>query len=401
MAYLQGFLGFSPIFFQSPTIGFMKKIALTSFLFVTFSSLASSPSDLTLGHTYGNDLIIRSKSCDTLVDEHIKICEWKKNLEPSFEIPKIERTQCRGNSNQYTMTVSECLPKFVKENQNKELYQSGANCWGTAMSFKGLSETPRFVWSDEITYWLNSPICRKLEPGEEKKPGDILNIFGPEYVFKDRDEKKEKGYLFWEALNPQYLTESPVSVGYSGYHNFLHSETYISDNIVFGKESPSYQDRFEFSLMKDVYGRSNDDECQENQAISANLRENQNESRDIKGNRCDYFSNVYRCGNVNDFFTSANLTETEKGIWEEVNTLRKMQNRLFPILQERKVSLAQLEQQELLNYADRSAQVALNQLSKQSFSKNTEMLLALQYFTAQGIRKSMELARMIPATEAL
>lgn len=368
-------------------------------LITTYSALAS---DLSLGHTLGNDLILRSNSCEKLIEQHEKICQWKKNLEPNFEAPRIDKTLCRASTKgSYAMTVSSCLPAFVKKNQNRPLINSGANCWGTAMNFRGISETPRFIWSDEMTYWLNSPVCRKLALGEEKRPGDILNVYGPEYIFSDRDEEEEKGHKFWQALDPNNYTPAPVKEGYSGYHHFLHSETYISDEITFGKDSPSYQDKFKFNLIKEVYGRSRSDECRENQSLEVHLRENQKESRQIKGSKCDYFTNVYRCENFDSYFAASKLTEDEKKIMEEVNVLRKMQNKLFPLLQSKTVVLSKVEQTSLVKKADQSAEVALTRLSKGNFSKNTEMLLTLQYFSAQGIRKSMELARLIPATEAL
>lgn len=378
----------------------MKKFFYFSFLLALNVSFAEE-TDLTLGHSKANNLILRGKSCEKLIQQHEKICEWKKGLEPEFEIPHIDKTLCLASKTNFSMTVSSCLPDFVKKNQQKTLQKSGANCWGTAMSFRGLSETPRFVWSDEMTYWLNSPICRKLDPGEEKKPGDILNVFGPEYVFNERDEKQEKGYKFWQALNPEHYTPSSVTEGYSGYHNFLHSETYISEEITFGKDSPSYQDKFKFNLIQNVYGRSRNEECRENQSIEAHLRENQNVQKEIKGGKCDYFTNVYRCENFDSYFASEDLDEEENKILEEINTLRKIQNKLFPQLQSKMSVLSKVEQNSLLKKADQSAEAALLSLSKRSFTKNTEMLLTLQYFSAQGIRKSMELARLIPETEAL
>lgn len=377
----------------------MKKAILFLSVFTWTNAFAQN---LTIGHTTTNDLLLKGSSCEKLIEQHEKICQWKKGIEPQFEIPTIDRSQCRSIAkDSYSMTVSTCLPSFVKDNFNKPLQRSGANCWGTAMSFKGLSDTPRFIWSDEMTYWMNSPVCRKLEPEEEKETGDILNVFGPEYVFSEKDETQNKGYLFWQALDPQRYTESPVSSGYSGYHNFLHSETYISSEMTFGKDSPSYQDKFRFNLLSDVYGRTRNEECQENQSIEVHLRENQNERRQIKGKRCDYFTNIYRCENFNTYFQAQNLTDEERSIWTKIGTLKEIQNKLFPLLQSKAVPLSKEDQKTFLEEADKSSAEALAQIASGPMSKNKEMLLTLQYFTAQGIRKSMELARLIPATEAL
>src|SRR5690606_12786584 len=123
-----------------------------------------------------------------------------------------------------------------------------------------------FIWSQEMTYWMNSPLCRKLDVGEEKRPGDLIGMYGPEYTFK-RDELAEKGIHFWKALYPNRVNPSPVSEGYSGYHHFLHTETYLTQDLSFGKDSPNKDDRFEFHRLNEVYGRPRTSECQEVQQM--------------------------------------------------------------------------------------------------------------------------------------
>jgi len=55
----------------------------------------------------------------------------------------------------------------------------------------------------------------------------------------------------------------------------------------------------------------------------------------------------------------------------------------------------------MLNEADEMAAGALDELGFSSLPKDQEMVLVLKYFTASGIRKSLELTDLIPATEAL
>ncbi len=252
----------------------MKKII------IFLASLPVFASSVSISYTNSNSLILTANSCETLLNEYQKVCELRKSIEPEFKIPHIGRNECRSNRDgSQRVIISNCLTPFMKENQNKRLTKDGANCWGTAMSLKKLSAKPRFVWTKEMIYWQESPICRKLEVGEEKMAGDILNIYGPEYIF-ERDEYS-KGDAFFDVLYPERKLESPVSSGYSGYHNFLHSETYVSENISFGKESPNKLSRFQFNPLNEVYGRSRDSECQENQSLIPSLREGNNERQNM------------------------------------------------------------------------------------------------------------------------
>lgn len=369
----------------------MKSILI---FFISFPVWASN---ISISYTANNSLVLTSEKCDTLLNEYQKVCEFRKSIEPSFVIPQIEENECKRNKNGTTrVIISNCLTPFMKENQNKRLTADGANCWGTAMSLKKLSPKPRFVWSKEMIYWQESPICRKLEVGEQKQAGDVLNIYGPEYIFA-RDEYS-KGDAFFEVLYPNRKLASPVQRGYSGYHNFLHSETYVSDNLSFGKESPNKLDRFKFSPLNEVYGRSRDSECQENQSLSPNTRENNNQPQNLRSSKCGYFSIAYRCENFNVFFTKNITNSYQEKIYNEVKRLEAIQLELFKLMRGKKINKLRVE--EIISIADKASAEALNELSNNP-GKIEEMVLSLKYFTAQSLRKSLEQALLVKATELL
>lgn len=362
---------------------------------------AASAQDLGVSVSTGNDLILTSPSCSQLVTQHQAICAFKKTTDVDFVVPVVTEELCQKQpTGQYQMTVSGCLPQFIKTNQSKKNYHSGANCWGTAMSFKQLSSVPRFVWSNEMSYWLESPLCRKLAPSEERLPGDLLSVYGPESIYK-KDEASNKGFLFWEALFPGRFTPAPVAHGYSGYHHFLHSEIYLTPVLSFGKDSPSKLDRFEFNLLKEVYGRPRGPECQEDQARAPHLREYQKAPRPIKGSKCDYFSVVHRCENVETYFRESRLSSTDLQLYGSIKEFQKLQDKLFPLLMISGYALSTKESKALLRISDEAADQSLKELSQADLEKTHELLLVLKYFTASGIRKSLEHAKLTPPTEEL
>ncbi|MFA5583167.1 MAG: hypothetical protein WDA09_03050, partial [Bacteriovoracaceae bacterium] len=194
------------------------------------------------------------------------------------------------------------LSKEIKTVMNKRLASHGPNCWGTALYLKGISPVPRFVSSAEIIYWQESSLCRPLEKDEQIQPGDILNVYGPEYLF-DSDKVLTDSQVFVNLFEPGRYKEATEN-RYSGFHRLLHSETFVNSQKVFGKESPNKLDAFKFTKLSEVYGRPrSDSECQESPTLAPHLRQFDNKPKKIKGSKCDYFSKVYRCENFNTFFT--------------------------------------------------------------------------------------------------
>lgn len=368
------------------------------FILLALSSL-SFASDIRIGYTNSNSLILRGSSCQTLLENREAICSWKESLDKEFSRTNKGQNCISEGPNKFKIIVNECLPKFTKEMHHKKLYKSGANCWGTAMSFKDISLKPRFIWSEEMMYLQKSNICRKLEPNEKMLPGDIINIYGPEYIFSE--DGPSKGTAFWEALFPGRLTSANIASGYSGFHNFLHSETYITDELTFGKDSPNFDDRFGFHEMKEVYGRSRDKDCQENNHLSPWIREFDNAPKSIRGSKCDYFSNAYRCTSLRDYIESEKLNDEQDRIKTETEYLLKIQERLFGLLKISNFKLTQREINDYIYLADNESDLALESLKENQNDKVTELLLTWKYFSAEAIRKSLELANLVEPTERL
>lgn len=370
-------------------------------LFIAFSVLSSSSwaQEIDLKAGTNRALVLRGKTCEEVTTQQKAICEWKKIVEPGFE-PKNPVT-CKTVNGKAQVTILECLPKFTKDYHLKTLANSGPNCWGTTMNLKGMSLAPRFMWPEEMEYWIDSPLCRKLSPGEEKKPGDVMNVYGPEYIFDREINLSDMGTRFWDALYPGRYQE-PKGVGYSGYHRLLHSVTYITDEIAFGKDSPAHDDKFKYHNASEIYGRpSYDRECTENQNLTPHRREYDSQPKTIAHSKCAYFSTLHRCERFDDYFGSLPLTDEEKDIFKNVEALQKIQETLFPLVTTPKTVLPSSAVNLIVTNADLTMKRCQEDLSKKGLSKNREMLLTLEYFTAAALRKSLEQARIIPATEAL
>lgn len=368
--------------------------ALTS-IFIPLSFANSTP--VTVSVSAKNELVLRASTCDILLKQRQALCSWKESIDQNFKAQSSTVIKCESEGkNKFKLSVLDCLPEFTKNFQNKKLAQDGPNCWGTAMSFKKLSINPRFMWPEEMLYWMNSPLCRKLSPSESKMPGDIINVYAPEKLDESDMHSKDAGIIFWETLYPERYV-SPVEVGYSGFHRLLHSVTYISPELAFGKDSPAFDDRFYFHPMEEVYGRPRSDEpdCLENQTRNPHMREYGNTPQNIRGSKCSYFSLAYRCEDFAAFFEKDAKSSEALEILKRVQSLQEMQKKISPQLMSTKKLFSPKEAQELVDRADLSVKRSMNEMKQKGLDKVRERLLVMEYFSAAGIRQTLEQSNLI------
>ena len=377
----------------------MKK----TLIFTAFTSLfghqalADLKVPVTVAVSAKNELILRANSCAILIKQKEALCKWKESIDPGFKSQITATSKCESEGkNKFKLTVLECLPDFAKNFQNKKLSHDGPNCWGTAMSFKKLSLTPRFMWPEEMLYWMNSPLCRKLSATEAKMPGDIINVYAPEKLDESDINSKDAGIIFWETLYPERYVK-PEEAGYSGFHRLLHSVTYVSNELAFGKDSPAFDDKFYFHPMEEVYGRprSDEPECLENQSRAPHMREYQNLPQNIRGSKCSYFSLAYRCEDFTAFFEKDATTPEALEILKRVKTLQETQKKLSPQLISAKKLFSQKEVDEMAAVADLSVKRSMNELGQKNLDKVRERLLVMEYFSASGIRQTLEQSNLI------
>jgi hypothetical protein len=374
----------------------MKLMTFPFILFLFSAPLYAENLGITVGSK--NELILLGSRCEILLKQENALCEWKKIIDPHYIAPAEYSKKCLpGKKGLKKLVISDCVPEFAKTYQNKKMLHEGPNCWGTAMSFKKLSTKPRFMWPEEMMYWMNdSPLCRKLTSKEKALPGDIINVYAPEKLSANERLEKDAGTKFWAALYPKRYTLPSVDPGgseYTGFHRLLHSVTYVSNELAFGKDSPAKDDRFYFHPLEEVYGRPSGDhevECQENQTLDPYIREYQKTPKNIKGSKCSYFSQISRCENFADYFSKAPLDATNTETWIRVQSLQGLQEKLFPLLTSSNKVLEGCEITLIIALADLTVTRVANQLQKTGLDKLSEMLLTQEYFAAAGIRQTLE-----------
>ena len=344
------------------------------------------------------ELILNGSSCANLIKQKTALCEWKKQAEPSF-VPKNDPYSCSVAKGKATLSILNCLPTFAKSYHNLKLVKSGPNCWGTAMSFKKLSLKPRFMWPEEIEYWMDSPVCRKLDVGETKEPGDVVNVYGPEYLMKEELTEVDSGTRFRDFLFPGRFKAAKAE-GYTGYHRLLHSITYVTEDLAFGKDSPSKDDKFYFHPLAEVYGRPRTEiECQENQSLEPYRREYDKKPKEIRDSKCSYFTTAHRCARFPQFFADQNLNSEDQAILTRILPLQEKQENLFPLIISVNNVVPKSEVNLIVKMANAAIERSQAELKKPNLDKNKEMLLTLEYFTAAGLKYSLFQAKLITSAD--
>lgn len=350
----------------------------------------------------GRPLILTADNCPQLLKERDAICAWKKSINDRFVPATNSANTCTQNPNgSFSLSILDCLPEFAKQVIGLKLTHNGPNCWGTTLSFHGNSEKPRFVWPEEMLYWLESPVCRKLSPGEPMMPGDVINVFYPEHVFDASDLGADAGSNFWKVLYPNRYTplRAPPSIQSTEYDGFLHSVTYISPDLAFGKDGPAADEPFYFHPLRMVYGRprgldesglpTSNLECTENQTIVPYLREYQQPPNPTRRSKCFYFSNAYRCGNVIHQLATPPLESEDRLRLDKVRELQRSQGELFDLLFKTSGHLSAKKEASLTATAKGILRQDLEELKSNHLTKKKEMLLSLEYFSAAGILKTL------------
>lgn len=273
------------------------------------------------------------------------------------------------------------IPPQLKEMMGLKMTHHGPNCWGTALYLKGISVSPRFVGAAEMTYWQESPLCRALEIDETIEPGDILNVYGPEYTFA-MDMFLTEGQSFINLLEPgRYYPASREA--YTGFHRLLHSETFVTNSHVFGKESPHRDDAFKITPLTEVYGRPRgSSECQESPILTPHLRQFTNTPRSIRGSKCGYFSKVYRC---RDFKELIDFTEVDEYF---LSSIEAYQRRIFEVVTSHSGQLSPKERKEMMEFAHTHlAEIKLQILSVQS--EQARVFLTWKFFSTYSIMEGI------------
>ncbi len=179
-----------------------------------------------------------------------QIVNWSTTLDANLEltscVPRNINGKCETN-------ITQCLPERVRDIHGVEPLGKGPNCWNLVLWLNNMTPNLRWTSADEMTHFMSSSLCRPLGPNESRLPGDIIAI-------KSNTPDKENGGVITEE-----------------YHGMI----YISEDLVFSKDSLSNHDEYSITLADDIYN--------EYYVESARCRQNNNDVN------CFESADFFRC----------------------------------------------------------------------------------------------------------
>jgi hypothetical protein len=153
---------------------------------------------------------------------------WLKTSTPKKCITTYQQNQfCEHD-------ITECVPEHVKRYQGVHASLRGPNCWNLALVMSQILPNLRYSDPEEISFYMQPPLCNSVPSGEKRSPGDIGLIrnvdsekigFGPKgevhgFIYINNDLVYSKNGLGKE--NP-YAIQSAEKM-YSEYPLTLNSE---------------------------------------------------------------------------------------------------------------------------------------------------------------------------------
>ncbi len=175
-----------------------------------------------------NQFFLKTKgNCQFLKQQTLALIEWNLFLNQPLTHWEFNPV----STNDFCQTdMTSIIPLQVKNIFQQKPFQHGPNCWNSTLYLQSMNSFLRFASDHEMTLWLNSKYCRQLKAEEKNKPGDVIAIRN----FKYDDQMGHYDY--------QQIEE-------------LHGMTYISDFLVFSKDTSRKDDGFNIETTEDVFAK--------------------------------------------------------------------------------------------------------------------------------------------------
>jgi len=170
-----------------------------------------------------NRLWMQGKDCSELRTEVGALNQWMENGRLPGRCEVMTRD---GKSSIYSpdakdcppVDISACVPPLVNEVHGYRPKNEGPNCWNLCLVMQHVLPGLRYTTPQEMTFFLQSPLCRKLDATENKRPGDIGAI------------REDDGGVLDEVHGFIYLSETMV-YSKNGYRNNTAFKLQSSDGV--------------------------------------------------------------------------------------------------------------------------------------------------------------------------
>jgi len=135
----------------------------------------STAKGLAIVRDLDKQLILEAQDCLSLDKEVTALRHWTLILgEPLGLKPQLTQQE----SGRCQAKINGSVPAFVTKYHGESVPHDGPNCFNAVLVFNKIVPEFRVTTDEEVEYWLHSPLCQELSPGEERRPNDIGLIYG-------------------------------------------------------------------------------------------------------------------------------------------------------------------------------------------------------------------------------
>lgn len=120
----------------------------------------------------GDDIYLTGNDCGTLEKESVAFEMWTKKIKE--ETTNVSKCECVNSI--CKKKVNALLPKMVNATHFEKPNSSGPNCWNASLVAAKIIPNLRYSTPQEMSFWLNSPLCKEKKSHEALSPGDIVAI---------------------------------------------------------------------------------------------------------------------------------------------------------------------------------------------------------------------------------
>ncbi|MGZ3712022.1 MAG: hypothetical protein ACXVBE_09705 [Bdellovibrionota bacterium] len=194
--------------------------ALKQILFLLLATLISLTANaVEVGRSAAGKIILQDIACAEVKAETQALRAWTESSGAHCGEMPVKKT---GNSCE--VTIQACLPDHVKKYQDAQPERFGPNCWNLALVNKNLLPYLRMSTNEEMSFFMNSGLCKQLGENEKPRAGDVGAIRETGPSCEDQNSACE-----------------------------IHGFIYVSENLAYSKNSNETKDPYQLQNINKVY----------------------------------------------------------------------------------------------------------------------------------------------------
>lgn len=240
---------------------------ITKYLLV-FSFISLAYADEVVVKREGSEIIMTGGDCVQLMKQANAINVWR-----SSEARPLSKDICKCVG-PCSINITALVPETVLEKEDTKIIKNGPNSWNSSLVEAGILSHHRYTQNAEMSFWMDSPLCKERAANEASKPGDIIAVrnFAGEEI-----------------------------------HGFIH----LSDELSYSKTGFRKGTKYALTSPETVYSTF---------GVSKDCQKVYKNKTDVK--TCPIYANVFRCDSMDEYLKKNPMHDKDlRETWKSLDEL--------------------------------------------------------------------------------